>query len=226
MHSVSACPASARRRRTHPRRLLGAVAAPPPSAASGGAAWRPPATSEALDGKTFVSTGIDRGHPRRGKAGHPRVRATSIIGGPGCNQANGAYEIVDGVAEAGPAGHDRDGVRGAADGPGHADHVLPRRLDRDPGRRPPSRSPRATSRSPSWTSRSRAGRDARRPALGRDEDDPDRQHRLDGPGRGRTDGPRPSVPAHGRGRGGLQLRERRLTRSTATRSRSARSRSR
>ena len=60
-----------------------------------------PATSEALDGKTFVSTGMTGATLVEGSTVTLGFDGNRISVSAGCNQANGAYEIVDGVVKLG-----------------------------------------------------------------------------------------------------------------------------
>jgi heat shock protein HslJ len=68
---------------------------------SGGPAAAAPATSEALDGKTFVSTGMTGATLVEGSTVTLGFEGNRISVSAGCNQANGAYEIVDGVVKLG-----------------------------------------------------------------------------------------------------------------------------
>ena len=60
-----------------------------------------PATSEALDGKTFISTGMTGAALVEGSTVTLGFEGNRISVSAGCNQANGAYEIVDGVVKLG-----------------------------------------------------------------------------------------------------------------------------
>jgi heat shock protein HslJ len=77
----------------------GGVAASP--AASGEPSAAVPATSEALSGRTFVSTGMTGGTLVEGSTITLRFEENLISISAGCNQMSGAYELVDGVIKTG-----------------------------------------------------------------------------------------------------------------------------
>jgi heat shock protein HslJ len=68
---------------------------------SGDPAAAVPATPEALDGKTFLSTGMTGASLVEGSIVTLTFKGNTIGVSAGCNQANGAYGIVDGVVKLG-----------------------------------------------------------------------------------------------------------------------------
>jgi heat shock protein HslJ len=72
------------------------------SAASGDAPAAVPATPEALDGRTFVATGMTGGSLVEGSTVTLTFDGNTIGVSVGCNQGNGAYGIVDGIVKLGP----------------------------------------------------------------------------------------------------------------------------
>jgi heat shock protein HslJ len=77
----------------------GGVASP---AGSDDGAAAVPATSEALAGRTFVSTGMTGATLVEGSTVTLRFEDNLINVSAGCNQGSGAYAIVDGVVKLGP----------------------------------------------------------------------------------------------------------------------------
>ena len=75
--------------------------APASPAASGAPAAPVPATSDALNGRTFVSTGMTGGSLVEGSTVTLRFEDNHISISAGCNQMSGAYELVDGVLKTG-----------------------------------------------------------------------------------------------------------------------------
>jgi heat shock protein HslJ len=60
-----------------------------------------PATTEALSGRTFLSTGIEGAALADGSQVRLTFEATRIGGSAGCNQMSGEYEVVDGALKVG-----------------------------------------------------------------------------------------------------------------------------
>jgi heat shock protein HslJ len=74
-----------------------ASAAPSASSGSGGTT----ATTEALSGRTFLSTGIDGADLAEGSQVRLTFEATRIGASAGCNQMSGEYEVADGALKVG-----------------------------------------------------------------------------------------------------------------------------
>jgi heat shock protein HslJ len=78
-----------------------APVSPAPASASASAASPVPATSEALDGRTFVSTGMTGASLVEGSTVTIRFEGNRIGLSAGCNQGSGAYRLDDGVLSLG-----------------------------------------------------------------------------------------------------------------------------
>jgi len=79
----------------------GGGAAASPSAPTGAASGGTPATTEALSGRTFLSTGIDGAELAEGSQVRLTFVATRISASAGCNSMSGEYEVADGVLKVG-----------------------------------------------------------------------------------------------------------------------------
>jgi heat shock protein HslJ len=74
---------------------------PASPSASTGASGGAPATTEALSGRTFLSTGIDGADLVEGSQVRLTFEATRIGASAGCNQMSGEYEVADGTLKVG-----------------------------------------------------------------------------------------------------------------------------
>src|SRR4051812_2326804 len=72
-----------------------------PSASAGAGSGGTPATTEALSGHTFLSTGIEGADLAEGSQVRLTFEATRIGASAGCNQMSGEYEVVDGALKVG-----------------------------------------------------------------------------------------------------------------------------
>ena len=72
-----------------------------PSASTGTTSGGTPATTEALSGRTFLSTGIDGADLAEGSQVQLTFEATRIGASAGCNQMSGEYEVADGALKVG-----------------------------------------------------------------------------------------------------------------------------
>jgi heat shock protein HslJ len=72
-----------------------------PSASASPASGGIPATTEALSGRTFLSTGIDGADLAEGSQVRLTFEAARIGASAGCNQMSGAYEVADGALKVG-----------------------------------------------------------------------------------------------------------------------------
>jgi heat shock protein HslJ len=72
-----------------------------PSASAAAASGGTSATTEALSGRTFLSTGIDGADLAEGSQVRLTFEATRIGASAGCNQMSGQYEVVDGALKVG-----------------------------------------------------------------------------------------------------------------------------
>src|SRR5687768_9973691 len=77
----------------------GGAASPSASAAAGSGGT--PATTEALSGRTFLSTGIEGAELAEGSQVRLTFEATRIGASAGCNQMSGEYEVADGALKVG-----------------------------------------------------------------------------------------------------------------------------
>ena len=72
-----------------------------PSASASAASGGTPATTEALSGRTFLSTGIDGADLAEGSQVRLTFEATRLGASAGCNQMSGEYEVADGALKVG-----------------------------------------------------------------------------------------------------------------------------
>jgi heat shock protein HslJ len=72
-----------------------------PSASAGAGSGGTPATTEALSGRTFLSTGIEGADLAEGSQVRLTFEATRIGASAGCNQMSGEYEVADGALKVG-----------------------------------------------------------------------------------------------------------------------------
>jgi heat shock protein HslJ len=72
-----------------------------PSASAGAGSGGPPATTEALSGRTFLSTAIEGADLAEGSQVRLTFEATRIGASAGCNQMSGEYEVADGALKVG-----------------------------------------------------------------------------------------------------------------------------
>ena len=72
-----------------------------PSASASVRSGGTPATTEALSGRTFLSTGIEGADLAEGSQVRLTFEATRIGASAGCNQMSGEYEVVDGALKVG-----------------------------------------------------------------------------------------------------------------------------
>jgi heat shock protein HslJ len=77
----------------------GGAASPSASAVAGQGGT--PATTEALSGRTFLSTGIEGADLAEGSQVRLTFEATRIGASAGCNQMSGEYEVADGALKVG-----------------------------------------------------------------------------------------------------------------------------